>query len=31
VLVRAHAASSTAFGVIFRVRPPHVCKAHFYV
>jgi len=27
----AHVPSSTAFGVIFRVRPPHVCKAHFYV
>ena len=26
-----HVPSSTAFGVIFRVRPPHVCKAHFYV
>ena len=26
----AHVPSSTAFGVIFRVRPPHVCKAHFY-
>ena len=27
----AHVPSSTAFGIIFRVRPPHVCKAHFYV